>query len=207
MRIAVLGAGNIGGTLGAKWAAAGHEVVWGVRDPASPKVQARISESGNQAKAASVASAIEFGEIIVFALPNTAMAATLGEHGAALKSKIVIDTTNKFGAPIINSLAEIRAAAPEAIIYRAFNSLGWENFAQPQINGTQIDLLFCGPNTADRATIERLIADVGLAPVYVGDLNHIQAVDAVGLLWAALAFGQGTGRRLAFKTLIEKEQV
>ena len=33
MKIGVIGAGNIGGTIGAKWAARDHEVFFGVRDP------------------------------------------------------------------------------------------------------------------------------------------------------------------------------
>src|SRR5207245_3286353 len=40
--IAVIGTGNIGGTLGRKWAAAGHEVAFGVRDASSPRHQALV---------------------------------------------------------------------------------------------------------------------------------------------------------------------
>jgi 8-hydroxy-5-deazaflavin:NADPH oxidoreductase len=46
MQIAILGAGNIGRTLGAKWAAAGHAVVFGVRDPGSDKARAALGEVG-----------------------------------------------------------------------------------------------------------------------------------------------------------------
>jgi predicted dinucleotide-binding enzyme len=48
-----------------------------------------------------------------------------------------------------------------------------------------------------------LIANVGLNPIYVGDLPQAPLVDSLGLLWGALAFGQGRGRRLAFKILVE----
>ena len=48
-----------------------------------------------------------------------------------------------------------------------------------------------------------MIKDVGLWPVWVGDLDQVQLVDAVGSLWVALAFGRGMGRRLAFKLLTE----
>jgi 8-hydroxy-5-deazaflavin:NADPH oxidoreductase len=47
-RIAVLGAGKVGGTLGKKWLAAGHEVTFGVRDPGSSRLQSLQSESGTQ---------------------------------------------------------------------------------------------------------------------------------------------------------------
>jgi predicted dinucleotide-binding enzyme len=83
---------------------------------------------------------------------------------------------------------------------RAFNSLGWENFADPVLDGVQADLLFAGPGT-HREDVERLIADVGLCPVYVGELDKAPLVDAVGALWGALALGQGMGRRLFFKVV------
>jgi predicted dinucleotide-binding enzyme len=51
--------------------------------------------------------------------------------------------------------------------------------------------------------VESLIADVGLRPIYIGDLEQVAVVDNLTRLWFALAFGQGYGRRLAFKMLTE----
>jgi predicted dinucleotide-binding enzyme len=112
------------------------------------------------------------------------------------------------GGPM-NSVAAISAAAPTAHVYRAFNSLGWENFADPLFNGVQADLFYAGPEDSSagdseggaRATVERLIADVGLHPVYVGGPEQAGVVDGVASLWFALALGQRQGRRLAFKVL------
>jgi 8-hydroxy-5-deazaflavin:NADPH oxidoreductase len=86
-------------------------------------------------------------------------------------------------------------------VVRAFNSLGWENFADPTVSGTQADLFFCAPAGEPRQVAEQLIMDVGLRPVYVGDLQQASLVDAVGSLWGALVFGQRRGRRLALKML------
>src|SRR5262249_48772048 len=58
MEIAVIGAGNVGGTLGKRWAKAGHEVAFGARDPADAKVSALVRESGPSARAASVPEAV-----------------------------------------------------------------------------------------------------------------------------------------------------
>jgi predicted dinucleotide-binding enzyme len=113
----------------------------------------------------------------------------------------VIDSTNQFGQPVMNGLAAIAGAAPQAAIYRAFNSLGWENFAEPVLDGTQADLLYAGPDGPGRAMVEQLIADIGLRPVWVGDLSQAPLVDNLGALWGALAFGQRRGRRIAFKVL------
>jgi predicted dinucleotide-binding enzyme len=201
MRIGILGAGNIGGTLGRKWAKAGHEVVFGVRDASSPKIAGLFERVEGNASADSVAQAIAFGEVLLFALPWSAVGGIVEAHGEALNAKIVLDATNDFGGPVVNNVQTISSKARNAKVYRAFNSLGWENFEEPQIGGTQIDLFYCGADDEARPIVERLIEDVGLRPVRVGDLEQVQLVDAIGSLWVALAFRQGMGRRLAFKLL------
>jgi hypothetical protein len=113
----------------------------------------------------------------------------------------VIDAANKVGTPVMNSLSEFSRYAPEAIAYRAFNSLGWENFEQPRFGDDIADLFYCGPAGTTQATIETMIHDIGLRPIRVGDLNQAATVDAVAGLWFALAFGQKKGRHLAFKVL------
>ena len=199
MKIAVLGARNVGSVLARKWAQAGHEVMFGVRSVDNPETQTLAQALG--AALGTVAEAVAFGEVIVFAIPGQAMDEMIQVHAAALNGKIVIDAANRMGGSTMNSAATFAAYAPGALVYRAFNSLGWENFENPQFGDVQADLLYCGPAGASQVAIERLIADVGLHPVRVGDLNQIGLVDAIGSLWFALAFGQGMGRRLAFKVL------
>jgi len=149
----------------------------------------------------SIAGALAGAEVVVLALPGMAVAAFAQEHGPALNGKIVVDTTNQFGQPVLNGLAAIQAVAPEATLVRAFNSLGWENFAEPVIDGAQADLFYVSPEGKARTVAEELISAVGLRPVRVGDLPQAPLVDNLGALWGALAFGQGHGRRVAFKLL------
>jgi predicted dinucleotide-binding enzyme len=125
---------------------------------------------------------------------------------ADLAGKIVVDAANRIGArlgdqSVMNSAAALADHAPTASVFRAFNSLGWENFDQPEIGGVQADLLFAGPDGDGRVAVEQLIADVGLRPVYVGGPEAVPLVDALGGLWGALAFGRGMGRRLFFKVV------
>jgi predicted dinucleotide-binding enzyme len=203
MKIAVIGAGDVGGTLGAAWMRAGHLVTFGARDPQSDSVTKALAATGGRAAVASVADALGQAEVVVLAAPGAAVAGLVREHAAALDGKIVVDATNTFDAQgaMRNSVAAIRAAAPAARVVRAFNSLGYENMAQPVIGGVQADLFYCASEAA-RETAERLIADVGLRPVRVGDLDQVDLVDTLGRLWGALAYGQGMGRRLAFKVLV-----
>lgn len=199
MNIAVLGAKIIGSTLGRKWAQAGHKVMFGVRNVQNPEVQDLAKELG--ASVGTVGEAIAFGDVVVFAIPGNAMDETIQTFGQALSDKIVIDAANRLDGAVMNSAASFVAHAPGAHVFRAFNSLGWENFESPQFNDSQADLLYCGPEGQTQAVVEQLINDIGLRPVRVGDINQVQLVDMIGSLWFALAYGQKLGRHLAFKVL------
>lgn len=204
MKIAVLGVGNIGRTLGLKWAEQGHSVVFGVRDVNAPKVKAALSQTTGNASAAGVGAAISTGEIILFAIPGQAMDETVAQFKDQLAGKIVIDATNNVGAAELNNLAAFVSHSAEVHYFRAFNSLGWENFAEPVLEGIQIDLFYCGDNDPSQPTVDELIGDIGLRPVYIGGRDQIAIIDSLTRLWFSLVMGQGFARRLAFKMLTEK---
>jgi len=199
MKISIIGAGNIGSTLGRKWAAAGHEIRFGVREPDKAKYEA-LRTIGEVSQ---VGEAAAFGGVVLLALPGPAAADFVTQHADALAGKIVIDATNNVCGAEMNVLGRLAKIAPSALPVRAFSTLGWENFADPQIGGEQIDLFFCGSPSARRA-VEQLIAEVGLRPVYIGDVDAAAALDGMTRLWFALVFGQGYGRRTVFKLLTEQ---
>lgn len=203
MNISILGAGNIGGSLGKKWIESGNRVAFGVRDLGSPKAAAMKTYLDDQAAMTGVTQAIAAGEIILFATPWAAVAAIAAENAEALSGKIIIDATNNFGAPVVNNVDTIISRVPTAKVYRAFNALGWENFANPDYKGVAVDLFYCGADSADRTILEDLITEVGLRPVYVGGQEMLPVVDALGTLWVTLAFRRGWGRGVALK-LIER---
>src|SRR3954453_23178690 len=127
MRIAVIGAGNIGTTLGGKWAAAGHDVVYGVRSPGG-------------AGTATIADAVAAAEVVVLAVPGGVAREVLVSLGSSLAGKVVIDATNDTqGSGKLHALDELDAAAHPV---RAFNTLGWENFAEPMFDGVAADLFY-----------------------------------------------------------------
>ena len=96
-RIAVIGSGNIGGTLARKWVAAGHPVVFGVRDPGKPRDV--TGSLGPRARVASIADAVGAADIVLFAVPGRAMQALVAELGPNLNGRIVIDAAKSTSAP------------------------------------------------------------------------------------------------------------
>ena len=159
MKIAIIGKGNIGGTLGSRWRAAGHDVVFGARDGSG--------EGPGGAPVRGIGDALDGAEVVLLAVPGQAVPEVVNEQGAALAGKVVIDAVNRIGAPELDSRALLAAAAPSARYVRAFNSLGWENFADP-VPGAN---LFFAADPEARATAEELIRAVGLEPAFLGDAD------------------------------------
>ena len=200
MGIAILGAGNLGRTLGKKWALAGHTVLFGSRDLESPKVKTLI-ESYPEARVVSLAEAINGSRVILFATPYTAVSEIVQEYAENLADKLIFDATNNFGFSVVNNLETIAHFVPTACLYRAFNASGWENFADPIYGEEFIDLFYCGADDENRPLVEDLIYQIGLRPVWVGDLDLAPVVDALGTLWVTLVFRRGLGRGIALKLL------
>ncbi len=187
-KIAVIGAGNIGRTLGGKWAAAGHDVVYGVRSP-------------DATGTAAVADAVADAEVVVLAVPGAAAKEVITSLGEALVGKVVIDATNDIqgGAGKLHALNELAEGAHPV---RAFNTLGWENFANPVFDGVTADLFYAAEEGAAKEVADRLITEVGLRPVWLGGVDAFDLVDSLTRLWFTLAFQRKLGRRLAFKMLV-----
>lgn len=135
--------------------------------------------------------------MVVFAIPGPSVAAVAAEHGAALAGKVVVDATNRMGGPVVNNRAEIVEAAPDVHYVRAFNTLGWENFADPVADAD----LFFAADPEGRATAETLIEAIGLRPQYLGDDDAAATVDALLPVWFALTKQRGGNRRVALRVV------
>ncbi len=143
-------------------------------------------------------------EVVVLAVPGAAVESVLEQIGDSLDGKTVIDATNRFAAKM-HALDEVRRRAPGARLFRAFNSLGWEVFAQPVFAGQTSDLFYCGDGDADATRqVERLISDVGLRPIRVGGLDQVDLVDAFTRLWLTLVRMPEMGRHLGIKLLTDR---
>ena len=183
MKIAVIGAGRVGGTIGRRWEAAGHEVVYGLREPSKKQ------------GAKPIADALRSADTVLLAIPGAAVVQFVQQHARELDGKVVIDATNNFGGASMHSWPEISALAPKARLYRAFNTYGFDVFAEPLVGGERPDLFYAGPDEA----IEQLITDAGVRPVRVGGTDAVDAVDGVLRLWFTLS--QSRGRHIGFRLL------
>ncbi len=194
LKVAVIGTGNIGGTLGRALARAGHEVSFGTRRPA----EAAEAAGDTTAQVTDIPNALASSEIVLLALPSGAVDAFISENGDAVRDKLIVDATNRMSG---DGSANAHAALSQVTTHyaRAFNTLGWENFEDPHFGDVVADLFYSAPE-ADRETMDALISAVGLRPQYLGD-GQQEVVDGLLRVWFALVMGQRRPRRLALRVL------
>ncbi len=189
LTVTVVGTGRIGSTLARAWRGARMDVRLASRAPQQRELDGipvtRIDE------------ALPGSEVVVTAIPGPAVGAFLEEHADALTGIPLVDVSNNVGGSAMHHAADAGSLA----YYRAFNTLGVENFADPVFDGVPADLFYSGPRS-HQGTVESLILAVGLRPVWVGDgIAGADLLDGVTRLWFTLALQQGRGRHLAFKVL------
>lgn len=207
MKIAVLGAGNVGGALGKLWAGRGHEVRFGVPDPGSEKIKTLLATTGGKAQAGSNQEAAAASEVVVLSVPWPAAEQAIRDCGD-LKSKVVIDCTNPLRSDFkglvvgtTTSAAEQVAAWSGAKVVKALNTIGAGNYGKAEFAGTRADGFYCGDDAAAKDKVKPLIGDIGLNPVDVGPLRNARLLEPLAMLWIDLAINQKWGTNHAFKLL------
>ncbi|MFB9328748.1 NADPH-dependent F420 reductase [Paenibacillus aurantiacus] len=185
MKIASIGSGNMGGTLGRRWAALGHHVMFGTRDPHSEKIKRLLQDTGAHAQAGTIKEAAAFGEVILLAVLPDDVERVLAEAGD-LEGKILINCTNRYDGASAD--AEVRRLARNARVVRAFHTLPWEVLANPHYEGGRATAFISGDDPAAVAVVAQLAAEIGLDPVDVGGQDAMAKVEmAIGTIWGALA--------------------
>ncbi len=214
MNIAIIGAGNAGGSLGKAWARAGHRIIFGVRNPGHGKTQPPLAEIGSAASAVLVPDAVRGADIIVLATPWPAVPDALKAMGD-LNGKILIDCTNPLSLNGDGSLSlslgsttsgaeEIERLAPGAHVVKAFNTYGWENFANaayPNDAGLKPVMFYCGDHDDAKAQAHQLAADLGFEPVDTGGLGMARSLEPLALLWLRLNIREGRNANFTWARL------
>lgn len=195
MRIAIIGAGNVGGGLGAAFAAAGHEVVFGVRDPNGLKTMMALA-TVPEATAMAAAEAIEGADVIVFALRWDAvpsMVATL----PSLRGRIVIDAMNRLdGDPGRSTTQDLAQLLPGARLAKAFNTIGFENLTTARDRKEPAAMFVAGDDAEAKRMAMDLAGQLGFVPEDAGGLANTKPLEQMVRVWLALA--ETHGRTVGF---------
>jgi 8-hydroxy-5-deazaflavin:NADPH oxidoreductase len=185
--VAVIGTGDMGDTLGPRFAELGYRVVYGSRDPQSEKVQRLVARTGNAASAAAQAEAAAEADIVVLAIPWPAME-TVAQSLGDLKGKIVIDISMPFRQgkdgypePLMpaSSAEMIQQWNPGARVVKTLATMGSGIIDEPQRAGGTVSLPIASDDKAAKEKVAGIIAAMGLDPVDFGPLRMAREIEAL----------------------------
>jgi len=179
LKIATIGAGRIGGTLGSLWVKAGHPVIFSSRHP--EELKGLVEGLGPLAHAGTVEEAIAFADVVLLAVPYRALPEIGKEFARALAAKVlVLDACNPFPGRDgeIATWARGKGAGlataellPGARLVRAFNAIGAGRLPEfSQRTGERTGMPMAGDDANAIAVASKLVREIGLEPVLIGPL-------------------------------------
>ncbi len=185
MKIGIIGAGHIGGTLGQLLERAGHGIRHGTRS-----AQAGSAQAGTPAEAAA------WGEVVIFAGPFGAWPGFAREAAGAVAGKIVIDASNPYPerdgtlaeavlASGKGSAAYVLSLLPHACLVRAFNTIAWTDLRdQAGRPGERLAMPIAGDDPEAVVVAQALSRDAGFDPVVIGGLDRAINLDPGSPIYA-----------------------
>jgi 8-hydroxy-5-deazaflavin:NADPH oxidoreductase len=185
MRIAIIGAGNVGGGLAAAAAAVGHDVTIAA---AHVENAVKVAENVAGVKAVStVSAAAQDADVVVLAVPAAAAASVLGELGDV--NAVVVDATNPVNDTFsdlttdgTSHAEQLAAVAPGVALVKAFNTAFASRLGNSDQDGQPLDGFYAGDDEAAKATVERLLISLGFRPIDAGGLRMARALEEMAFL-------------------------
>jgi predicted dinucleotide-binding enzyme len=200
IKLAIIGAGNVGSTLGTAWRKRGHDVTWGVRRPDDPKYASLGAMTINE-------SAVAPADVVVLCTPWQGTQQAVQSCGD-LSGKVLIDCTNPL-TPDISGLEvghttsaaeQVAQWAPGARVCKAMNQIGAPMMDGPQLPGKPV-MFVCGDDDEARSVTAGLVNELGFETVDIGELTLARLLEPYGLLWIHLALRRGFGTNFGFGLL------
>ena len=200
MRIAILGTGMVGDTLGSALAARGHEVKMGSRSASNEKAAAWAKKAGAKASHGTFADAASFGEVAILCTNGGGAVEAAKAAAPGLSGKLLIDVTNpldfsKGFPPSLyfkgdDSLGEqVQKAVPGAKVVKALNTINAVVMTDPKrVGGGNHDLLIAGNDPVAKEKARALLAEwFGWEHVVdLGDITGARATECYLALWVRL---------------------
>jgi predicted dinucleotide-binding enzyme len=194
--VAIIGTGDMGDSLGSRFAELGYPVVFGSRDPKSDKVQAVVKNTGNGARATTQIEAAAAGEIVVLAVPWPAME-TVARNLGDLSGKILIDISfphrqalDGYYEPLLetSSAEMIQQWNPGARVLKTFALQASYVIDDPQLLGGPVTVPIAGSDRKAKEQVARIIVEMGLDPVDAGPLRLARELEAMQRLYGVPFF-------------------
>jgi len=191
MKVAIIGAGNVGTALATSFARAGHDVIITSRDPEDAASAA--AASGGRIVETNAAAAAE-ADVVIPAVSFASIAEVATEIAGPAAGKPVVDVTNRIGfgeaGPDIDTTSsnaeELATLLPESSVVKAFNTLFASNQVDPVSDGVQLDGFVAGDDVSAKTKVLELVRSIGLRPIDVGPLARARQLEGLAFLNMAL---------------------
>lgn len=212
MKIGILGSGEVGQALGRGFAAEGHEVRIGTREPQSGKLNGWMALAGPRASVASHAQTSAFGEVLVLATPWSGTKAVLDlADPESFSGKTVIDVTNPLvfaenGPPSLalgyadSGGEQVQRWLPDSKVVKAFNIVGNPHMHKPQFPGGPPTMFIAGNDDAAKKTVTEILTSFGWETMDAGGIESSRMLEPVAMLWIVTGIRSGKFDQ-AFKML------
>lgn len=203
MHIAIIGTGNVGGTLATKWAQKGHTILLGVNDMENFKGKHLLNNPNTSVH--SISDAVKKADVILLATPAKATIPVTQSLGDT-SGKIIIDAMNivmqQGPEGFSNTTDAILAHTQSTDVVKCFNTTGYNNMENTQYGNWEIDAFVAGNSEKGKQAAIQLAKDAGFAECYdVGGNDQFTLMEQFALFWINLALFRGLGRNIAFKLL------
>ncbi len=186
-KIAIIGKGNVGSALKRGLERKGYEV--------------RMTGRGD-----GVLDAGKWGEILIFAMPHSAVDDALRTLGDTVKGKIIVDVTNpltpEMGLAVgftTSAAEELQKKAPEAMVVKAFNTVFAAVMDSGKVKGSQVSVFAAGDDVNARSKVLELARDIGFDAIDAGPLKNARLLEPLALLNIQLGFPLKMGTQIGMK--------
>jgi predicted dinucleotide-binding enzyme len=213
-RVGVLGSGQVGQRLAAGFRSRGDDVMIGSRDPAKPELADWLSGDGAGVKAGTFEETAKHGELLVLAVLGDAAEQAIADAGSEnFGGKVVIDAMNPLdfsrGFPPKLSIAgedslgeRVQRALPDAMVVKAFNTIGNPFFVDPRFSEGKPTMLIAGNDENAKQTVTDVLADFGWSDVLdIGGIEGSRELEAICIAWVKIGGARGAWDH-AFKLLV-----
>lgn len=189
-KIAIIGKGNVGGSLAR-----------GLR-----RTYSNVQVVGNEQAAVQAAAAA--AEVVILAVPFAAVADVVRNAGRALDGKVVVDATNALDAQMNLALGystsaaeELQKQAPAARVVKAFNTVFAAQMETGKLGAHTVSTFVAGDNPEAKQTVLALAQDLGFDAIDAGPLKNARLLEPLGYLNIQLGFVIGMGPNIATKLI------
>ena len=192
LKIATIGSGNIGSTVGGFWIKAGHPVMFSSRHP--EELKPLVERMGPLARAGTVPEALKFGDVILMAVPYGAYPQIAKDYAKDFAGKIMVDAGNaviardgEIAKPARENGVGLTTAKlfPGARIVRAFNILGTSRLKDMANHSPRFAIPVASDDQEALKVVSGLVREAGFEPVTVGSLQYSKLFEQTGPLYGA----------------------